>query len=164
MTHDQLVLRAERFLKNMGCGVVFSDRFRAATHNGEQPDAIGWRDSVSLLIECKASRADFLADKKKRFRIEAADGMGEWRFYMCPPGLIKPDELPFGWGLLYCHPKKVERVHGIPTNCQLWNHRPFEQANKRCELQLMYSALRRMEIRGHLKEIYDGLPVKAGAA
>lgn len=163
MSHEELVLRAEKFLKNMGCGVVFRDPFRAATHSGEQPDAIGWRDSISFLIECKASRSDFLADKKKRFRVEAKDGMGEWRFYMCPPGMIKPEDLPDGWGLLWCHPRKIERVHGIPANTQLWE-RPFKNANKRAETQLMYSALRRMEIRGHLKQIYDGFPSQEQSA
>lgn len=158
MTHDDLCLRAEKWLRNhIGCGVTFSDRFQAATHNGEQPDAIGWRDGLSFLIECKISRSDFLADRKKRFRVEPELGMGDWRFYMCPPGMIKPDELPAGWGLLYCHPRKIEKAHGVPGNTQYWAARPF-QGNKVPELQLMYSALRRLKIRGHFEEIYKGLP------
>ncbi|MEQ5770023.1 hypothetical protein NFH98_20845 [Halomonas sp. H33-56] len=154
MTHDHLVERAEKWLRGQGCGVVFNDRFRAATHSGEQPDAIGWRDGLSLLIECKASRADFLADKKKRFRRDPAEGMGDWRFMMCPPGLIAPDELPPGWGLLYVHPRKVERAHGVPANCHWWIKKPFE-GNKRSETQLMYSALRRLSLRGHFDSIYE---------
>ena len=156
MTHDELVIRAERWLKNMGCGVVFNDNFHAATLYGEEPDAIGWRDGLSLLVECKASRGDFLADRKKRFRQDPAEGMGDWRFMMCPPGMIAADEIPDGWGLLYAHPRKVEKVCGVPTNTQWWSGKPFE-ANKRRETQLMYSALRRLSIRGHFESIYQPL-------
>lgn len=156
MTHDDLVARAERWLKTMGCGIVFNDNFRAGTISGEQPDAIGWRDGLSLLIECKSSRSDFLADKKKRFRQDAKQGMGDWRFMMCPPRMISSDELPEGWGLLYVHARKVERVHGVPGNAHWWNAKPFE-GNKRCETQLMYSALRRLNIRGHFEKIYEPL-------
>lgn len=154
MTHDDLVLRAEKWLKSQGCGVVFRDEFRALTHSGEQPDAIGWRDGLSIMIECKASRSDFFADKKKRFRIDPAMGMGDWRFFMCPPGIIKPEDLPEGWGLLYALPKQTKKVHGIPSNAMWWNGKPFN-GNKRYETQMMYSALRRMVVRGHFDAIYE---------
>ena len=144
MTHNELVDRAEKWLKNQGCGVVFRDEFRAHTHNGEQPDSIGWRDGLSILIECKASRSDFLADKKKRFRQDPSIGMGDWRFFMCPPGL------------LYATEKQIKKVHGIPSNCHWWSKKPFD-GNKRCENQMMYSALRRMVVRGHFDSIYEKL-------
>lgn len=85
-----------------GYSVIIRDPFRAYTISGERPDAIGWRDGISILIECKASHADFLADRKKPFRAETDNqqGMGDWRFYLCPPEIIKPEELPEGWGLL----------------------------------------------------------------
>lgn len=157
MTHEELVLKAERWLKSQGCGVVFRDTFKAATHNGELPDAIGWRDGLSLLIECKASKADFLADKRKRFRQNPETGMGDWRFFLCPPDIILVDDLPEGWGLLYAYPRQIKKVHGVPGNCGWWHGKPFD-GNKRCETQMMYSALRRMVVRGHFSEIYEGLP------
>ncbi|WP_444941229.1 hypothetical protein ACJJI3_01415 [Microbulbifer sp. ZKSA004] len=156
-THAELVNRAEHWLKSQGCGVVFRDEFRATTYTGEQPDAIGWRDGLSLLIECKASRSDFLADKRKKFRQDPAQGMGDWRFYMCPPDVIREEDLPEGWGLLYALPRQIKKVHGCPGNCDWWNKKPFE-GHKRAETQMMYSALRRMEVRGHLKGIYEGDP------
>ncbi|WP_311949287.1 hypothetical protein [Halomonas piscis] len=159
MTHDDLVGRAEKWLRTMGCGVVFNDSFRARTATGEQPDAIGWRDGLSILVECKVSRADFLADRKKRFRAESSQGMGDWRFIMCPPRMVSAEELPFGWGLLYAHPKKIERASGVPPNSRWWSDQPFE-GNKRCETQLMYSALRRLNIRGHFDAIYEPLEGK----
>lgn len=157
ITHADMCIRAERWLKNMGCGVVFRDPFRAITYNGEQPDAIGFKSSTSLLVEVKISRSDFFADRKKHFRKNPDSGMGDWRFYMCPPGVIKVTDLPEGWGLLYCHGNKIEKVHGIPTNIQLGWTPPFI-AYKEGEMQMMYSALRRMDIRGHLPEIYEGHP------
>lgn len=148
MTHGDLVARAERWLKNQGCGVVFRDEFKAATGNGELPDAIGWRDGLSILVECKASRADFLADKGKPFRQAPELGMGDWRFFLCPPEIITVSDLPEGWGLLYAHQKQIKKVHGVPGNCSWWRDKPFN-GNKRCETQMMYSALRRMVVRGH---------------
>jgi len=154
--HDNLVLRAERWLKTMGCGVVFRDEFSPSTHSGEHPDAIGWRDGLSIMIECKVSRSDFLADKKKRFRIDPSLGMGDWRFMMCQPGIIKVQDLPEGWGLLYVTNKTIQKVHAVPPNSQWWSKKPFEGA-KRYELQMMYSAMRRMVVHGHFDDIYKKL-------
>jgi len=119
----------------------------AATHNGERPDAIGWRDGLSILVECKVSRADFLSDRNKRFRKAPELGMGDWRFFLCPPGVIAIEDLPAGWGLLHAYPKKIQKIHGVPGNCGWWRKKPFE-GNKLCENQMLYSALRRMMVRG----------------
>lgn len=74
----------------------------------EQADVIAFRSNCSAVIEAKASRADFLADRSKPHR--AAGGMGVYRFYLCPEGLILPSELPSGWCLLYLVGKKVVEV------------------------------------------------------
>ena len=156
MNHYELVVRAEKWLKDQACGVVFRDDFRATTTSGEQPDAIGFRSGVSILVECKASRSDFLADKKKKFRLDSNLGMGDWRFFMCEPGVITPADLPLGWGLIYALPKQIKKVQGVPGNGHWLSKKPF-QGNKGSEMQMMYSALRRMEIRGHLDDIYEKL-------
>ncbi len=154
--HDHLCLRAERWLKSRNCGVVFNDKFQAATHSGEQPDALGFRSNCSILIECKTSRSDFLADKRKRFRKSPSLGVGDWRFYLCPPGVINIEDLPEGWGLLWAHPKRIEQVFGVPGNTMYETQKPFN-GNKNDELRLMYSALRRIEKQGHFKCIYEKL-------
>ncbi len=100
-THREQCELACRFLRNNGFKVVFSDRFHAWTSCGEHPDALGFRNGASCLIEVKCSRSDFLADRKKVFRAEPEKGMGDWRFYLCEPGVITVDDLPAGWGLLY---------------------------------------------------------------
>lgn len=157
MTHDELVLRADRWLRNNGFSVTLRDGFSAWTTHGEKPDVIGWRDHVSCLIECKISRSDFLSDRKKPFRADPAIGMGDWRFYICPPGIITVDDLPEGWGLLYCHPKKIEKVHGFPPNT-MWGNRPFD-GNKRSETMMLRSALRRFQVRGLLDVVYEGVDI-----
>ncbi|WP_440507148.1 hypothetical protein [Serratia nevei] len=44
------------------------------------------------------------------------------------------------------------------NSLEFWySHKPF-QANKQAECDYMYSALRRMQIRGYLPEVYDGFP------
>lgn len=157
MTHDELCQLAFRYLKNNGFGVVFHDKFRALTPSGEQPDAMGFRNGTSCLIECKTSRADFLKDRKKRFRIDPKLGMGDWRLYLAPKGLIKRMDLPEGWGLLETDGKRVYKTLGWPKNTEWISKKPFT-GNKMNEQAYMYSALRRMEIRGHLDEVYAGMP------
>lgn len=64
-THRELCELACRFLRNNGFKVVFGDRFHAWTPCGEHPDALGFRNGASCLIEVKCSRSDFLADRKR---------------------------------------------------------------------------------------------------
>ena len=64
-THRELCELACRFLRNNGFKVVFGDCFHAWTPCGEHPDALGFRNGASCLIEVKCSRSDFLADRKK---------------------------------------------------------------------------------------------------
>jgi hypothetical protein len=85
-----------------GCQFAFSESRGA--WDGEIPDAIGFRAGVfneaSVLVEVKVSRGDFLADVKKPHRVEPAKGMGAYRYFMVPEGLISADELPEKWGLI----------------------------------------------------------------
>lgn len=112
-THRELCDIAVRWLKRSlssgGPGCQFSVSEVQSGWDGEIVDAIGFRfcaftsfeSDGSYLVEVKTSRSDFLADAKKPHRMNPETGMGKWRFYMCPEGLIKPDELPPKWGLLY---------------------------------------------------------------
>lgn len=107
MSHSDLCAIAVKWLQRPnsaggpGCQVAVSECRSGWT--GEVPDAIGFRaaggnDDGSVVVECKTSRADFLADRKKAHRAEG--GCGNWRYFMTSEGLISPDELPPGWGLL----------------------------------------------------------------
>lgn len=156
MNHTELCLRADKWLKSQGWKVVIHDSFRAYVSSGEQPDCIAWKDGVSILIECKTSRADFLSDKNKPFRKDSSKGMGDWRFYFCPPDIIKVEDLPNGWGLLYAMPKTVKKIQGFPSNVNWHNKKPFQGSLKN-ENQMLVSALRRFAVRGKLDTIYEKL-------
>jgi len=160
LTHAHLVNAAYTWvLKNASCGVAFRE-FNTFACNGEYPDVIGFGSGSSTLIECKVSRADYFADAKKLFRSKPELGMGDFRYYCCPTGLIKKEELPEGWGLIYvdqlCKAKLVHRAVVEKTLENGFQHKtPFQhKKNIRAEHQLMYSALRRLHIRGRIEEVY----------
>ena len=95
MTHKDLVKRARAWLtNNQRCTVVLTEF--ATTNTRETPDAIGFFSSggSSILVECKTSRADFLADNGKAHRQEEYLGMGNQRYYLVPAKLVKPQEVP----------------------------------------------------------------------
>lgn len=155
LSHEDLVKLAERWLmKTKKCGFVLTE---LVTWADEIPDAIGFRQDESYLVECKASRADYLTDQKKRFRISPEMGMGTFRYYLCLAGIIKPEDLPPRWGLLHVGPGgKVRQVVGATGH---WGAQRAEfmflERNKDSELRILYSALRRLQLRGVLHLIYE---------
>jgi hypothetical protein len=118
MTHDELCERAARWLRGPKpkppgcwasriCKLVLREVVSTA---GEIPDAIGWWGSgQSILVECKASRADYLRDAHKCHRART-NNMGAQRYYMTPPGLLLLSEIADGWGLLEVHGRSIKVV------------------------------------------------------
>jgi len=154
VNHDDLVKRAVKWLKSAiyaknpkptgtldkvwykpACGVAVPEL--VSGNYGEIPDAFGWDRDNSWLVECKASRSDFLANRRK-----LTTGIASYRFFLCPPAIVSVGELPDGWGLLYCHAKKISVAAWPIKN----THR-----NIRGEMSMMYSLLRRVELRGQLR-------------
>lgn len=138
--HDQLSEKAAKWLKSHKqslkfprCSRVYVDLV-ALTSSGEVPDVIGFSYDASILIESKVSRADFLKDKKKAFRCVPEKGVGEFRLYICPDGLIKESELPEKWGLLYAPEKGKIVLVKAPVR---------QVANLKCERTILLSVLRR---------------------
>jgi hypothetical protein len=143
LSHDQLVARAVRWLLSSGrCGVAVPE---LVTSTSERPDAMGWRGQgmICVLVECKATRSDFLADRKKPFRRDPGEGVGNKRYFMTPPGLINPFELPENWGLLEVRGKIVKVVRDSGD---------FEisLSNSKSE-RFMYALLRRVMYRKLMK-------------
>ena len=155
-SHKDLVEIGYKWLLSR-CGFAFKE-LNAFTTHGEIPDVIGFRHDCSILLEAKTSRADFHADKKKLFRNYPEWGMGGHRFYICETDLIKPDDLPEGWGLIYVNDKGRVRVKIKQYKGNNYYQNQFAEYNKEDEKALMYSALRRLHIRGRLPEIYMGIP------
>ncbi len=151
-SHTDLTYIAEKWLLKH-CGFAF----RELATCGEIPDAIGFRSDSSIMIECKATRSDFLADKKKYFRRRPQHGVGKFRFFMCPKDLIKKEELPEKWGLLYVSPKgRVRKIAGPEKNdWSGFNEKWQFEFSKIHERDLMYSALRRIQIQGVMPLIYE---------
>ncbi|ART61455.1 hypothetical protein CBP36_21035 (plasmid) [Acidovorax carolinensis] len=110
MTHAELCKLALDWLKRPasrgghGCQLAI-DECRTGW-GGEVPDALGYRctgrnddpEDGTVLVECKVSRSDFVADRSKPHR--QAGGVGNWRYFLAPEGLIGLDELPEKWGLV----------------------------------------------------------------
>jgi hypothetical protein len=92
------------------------------------------------LVECKISRADFLADRNKPFRVKPELGVGSERFYLAPKDLVKVEELPPGWGLLEYQNRSIELVRASKKNLR-------SDEGFRCEMNLLLASLRRVEIR-----------------
>ena len=151
MTHEKLVARAVGWLRRYGCGVVLSEQSRSS---GETPDAIGWKRAChSVVVECKISRADFLADRDKPFRRKPDLGMGCERYYLSPAGLINSEELPTGWGLLELCGREVKQT--MVSSGKLRSARGF-----RYEMNLLLASLRRVEVRIEPQSITDFLKWK----
>jgi hypothetical protein len=110
-THDLLVQKAGWWLRErLRCFCVMQEPGFGACP--ERPDAIGWKHGVSHVIECKATRSDFLSDKNKEHRTNDA-GMGQYRYYMAPRGIIRPEEIPAGWGYLELRGRATGRVFKV---------------------------------------------------
>jgi hypothetical protein len=138
MTHAQLVQKAVAWLRAYRCGVILSEQ---ACLSGEMPDAIGWKRAChSVLVECKISRADFLADRGKPFRSKQEHGLGCERFYFTPSAMLRPEELPTGWGLLECHNRRIKLLRPAAKNLRT-------ATGFRYEMNLLLASLRRVEIR-----------------
>lgn len=160
--HDELVRIAERWLTRdsapsdsilrgllgheMGERIPYDSRaaFRAcsfamveAPGTGEEPDAIGFFGGHwTQVVECKASRADFMADRKKFHRRHGASGMGYYRWFLTPKGLVRPEELPEKWGLL-------ESLGGKRVRC-VRIAQPWPERNERAEMEVLVTYLRLM--------------------
>ncbi len=144
--HDQLVALGATWQKRQGFSVVATEL--AVRGTTEQADVISFRSSCSCLIEAKASRSDFLVDAKKPHR--AAGGLGVYRFYISPPGVIEMDDLPPRWGLLHAVGGAVVEVRRPTGNMwppygsssgdwPLFQHQPDQAA----EAAVLFSIARR---------------------
>ncbi len=110
LSHADLVKSAARWLAgSRKCGLVLVEPQQWTV--GEFPDAIGWTpDGYSVLVECKVSRSDFHADKRKPSRRQAKESMGRERWYLTPPKLLREEDLPPGYGLLESRGKIIRKV------------------------------------------------------
>ena len=143
--HDALVARARQWLIGTGrMGVALAEPWGTGR---ERPDALGWNmRGWSILVECKVSRPDFNADKLKRKRYPKAYNMGQERYYMTPPGLLIPQDIPPGWGLLEAG-KRVRRIVLCPRVSKMMGEHgvqvftPLNEEIRKAEWGVLYAAM-----------------------
>lgn len=135
LCHAELVACAARWLRSCGCKTVVAERLPGGY---EEPDAIGWKASgFSRVVECKASRRDFLRDAEKASRKFPDLGMGNERVYFAPIDVIRLSELPDSWGLV-----EVARSGRLTLRVQ---PKTFTVKNCNAELQWLIAYTRRRE-------------------
>ncbi len=136
ITHKDCVKRMSLWLRNSRRhAVVLAERNIPSV--SEQPDVFGWvGNGESTLIECKVSRADFNADKNKVFRRYDESGVGDFRYFAAPSGVLKAEDMPDGWGLLEI------------TEYQVRERKPaiLKRANKSAEVAMLIACIRRLEL------------------
>ncbi|MDN4571888.1 adenylosuccinate synthase [Pandoraea cepalis] len=147
-----------------------------AADNGETPDAIGFRNvgyaQHTVLVEAKTTRSDFLADARKPHRMDPAKGMGDFRYFIAPVGLIDVAELPPKWGLVEVKGKslKVRAGHVLePRKVELnWakDYEPWRHdANKAREMSLIVKMLARVgDVDAYQRELKSARNEHARAA
>lgn len=134
MQHATLVQLGVRWL-SLHCSVVL---YEAAATKAEIPDVIGWAGPRSTMIECKVTRADFLRDATKDSRTKPKLGMAHRRYYLSPPNVVRVEDLPPKWGLLWAEKNQIlvqREAKGFP------------QRNLLAEVEFLSTMLRRAQIR-----------------
>lgn len=149
MTHSELVAEAMFWISrrwrstSVGGHSIPYVTISEMSHSGSEfPDVIAFHDGrSSTLIECKISRADFRADKRKTHRAVPKLGMGKFRYYAAPKGIITEDDLPPGWGLLVINPESKDKRSRVVVPSS-----EFRERNHAAETSILLSFIRRFDI------------------
>lgn len=129
--HYQLCEKGAQYLLSEEGTEPFCSRNRYATvelvsYCTEQADVWATNGSHSTVIEVKTSIQDFNKDAQKYWRseecLQEGYGFGDRRYYLCPEGLIPPEKLPNGWGLLYWNPETDIITKIMPSQIHKTNH------------------------------------------
>lgn len=142
-THKELVKIGSHWLQTRyKCKVVVMEMIVPGVK--EIPDVIGWKlpRGHSVLIECKISKNDFLNDQNKITRKKEDFALGIERYYLVPKGLIKVEELPKDWGLLYATGRGVQIIKKAVAK------RSMLERYAKNELPMLISLVQRAQLRG----------------
>lgn len=95
MNHKELVKEARNWLINSkSCNPVFCER--GSQGCTEIPDAIGWTCESCIVVECKTSRSDLIANNMKSL------ALGDQRYFLMTKELFNEckDIIPQGYGII----------------------------------------------------------------
>lgn len=111
------------------------------TLTAENPDIWATNGYHTTLVEVKTTHSDFLADQKKWSRSKAAElsdkQLGNYRYYLCPEGIIDESEIPEKWGLLVYDGKNIVKVRNAT----------YQKSSTDAELLVLTSIMRREGIK-----------------
>lgn len=138
--HRELCMLGAKWLKGLRFGGVKYISVELVTQGWELADVWGTTGFRTYLIEVKVSRSDFLRDAQKIVRENPGKGVGNFRYYLCPEGMIKADEIPKSWGLLYESDNKIVEVKEANE----------QEANNRAENAILCSIMRREGIKAQI--------------
>lgn len=143
LTHADVVDRALRWLRgHHGCKVAFAE---INTYELVNPDAIGFRRPAgsskawSVLVEAKISRSDFRADREKMIHRLPDSCPGQERWYLTPPGMLRAEEIPPGWGLAEVGKRSVRIVVEAPKGEHV-------HGRAHADMGILLSAVRRHQV------------------
>ncbi len=139
LTHSDLILIGSRWLKTVKKMPVVATEL-TVSGSREIPDVLGFRSTLSILLEAKASRGDFLRDKHKPERNGTLVGLGNYRAYICEPGVIEAEDLPPRWGLLHVINKQVCEIV-FPRGNMFVDDSLWQQSDMNAERSFLYSLL-----------------------
>lgn len=158
MTHDGLVDLGALLLSRLGWYGIITEPGRRA----EEPDVIGFKSLYgSCIVECKASRKDFLSDRKKWARKRMEDGVGNYRIYLTDAGVVRDEsEIPEFWGWAEVVKKDTLELRRRPER--------IDKLNLKADRNLAISAVYRLvkcpekmkKPQGMLRILKDGLRLK----
>ena len=116
--HYQLCLEGAKWLKKRKNHEYLETPWKyiaveLCVYGCENPDIWAFNGWSTIIVEVKTSRQDFFNDPKKWWNQPGHENCigGNYRYYLTPKGLLKPDDLPGGVGLLEYDGKNIERVH-----------------------------------------------------
>ena len=122
LTHQRIADSASTWLSKPFASLVVQELSTTswASHYAPQyrMDVVGVIPNAStcVVVECKASRADF---QKGRDKLEVYKDFCHTLYIAAPRGMIKVDELPEGVGLLEVGPRGGARRKRLPTRRQV---------------------------------------------
>ena len=145
LRHEELLKTAATFINNKGLTHFGKSTYVVCNYNdGMEPiDVFGFGGGCTQIIKVITTRMELNLDLERAYRKCPKYGIGEFRSYLCPNGLLNKEDIPKNWGLLWCDNKgKIIEI----LNPQK------QEENKAQEAKIIKSLLRRNGIN---PEIFD---------
>lgn len=115
--HYQLCLEGAKWLKRKKNHEHFETPWKyiaveLCVYGCENPDIWASNGWSTIVVEVKTRRSDFKNDEKKKWGQKGNEECiaGNYRYYLAPKGLLKPEDLSEGIGLLEYNDGIIERV------------------------------------------------------